>query len=62
MGNEIKIFLAGIANSLNANGYYHIVTAPKDIGTAITTINSKRKKQHRRMKKVIDERISELIS
>ena len=62
MGNEIKIFLTGIANSLNTDGYYRIVTAPKNIGTTTTIINSKRKKHHKRMKKVVDERISELIS
>ena len=62
MGNEIKIFLSGIANSLKADGYYHVVTSPKKMGETTTKINTKRAKNHRRIKKVVDERIAEITA
>ena len=60
MSDEIKIFLKSIANSLQPDGYYHIVSSPKKLGEATTTINNKRKKNHNRINKVVDEQIAEL--
>lgn len=59
MGKEIRIFLSGIANSLNANGYYKIVTPPRKLGEITTKINIKRKKNQERINKVIDAKIKE---
>ncbi len=60
MSNEIKIFLNGIANSLKIDGYYHVVTSPRKMGEITTKINYKRSKSHKRIKKVVDERITEI--
>ena len=62
MSNEIKIFLKGIANSLNPDGYYHIVSSPRTLGETTEKINLKRKKNHNRIKKVINEKYLELTN
>ena len=62
MGKEIKIFLTGIANSLKTDGYYHIVTPPKELGKTTTEVNLKRAKSHRRIKRKTDERIAAITA
>lgn len=62
MGSEIRLFLKGIANSLNPDGYYHVVSSPRKLGETTTKINSKRKKNHNRIKKVVDEKCIELTN
>lgn len=62
MGNEIRLILAGIANSLNSNGYYNIVTPPRKLGETATMINKKRAKNYKRIQKVTDERTTRLTA
>jgi len=62
MSNKIRIFMIGIANSLNTQGYYNIVSSPRNLGETTKRINIKRKKNHMRIKKVIDAKINEITN
>ena len=59
MSREIKIFLAGIANSLNIYGYNNIVTPTKKLGEISTKVNTKRRRNQNRINKVVDAKIKE---
>jgi len=59
MGRQLRIFLNGIANSLNPNGYNNIVSPTKKIGESASKINTKRKINQKRINKVVDVRIAE---
>jgi len=58
MGREIRLILSGIANSLNPNGYYNVVTPPRKLNETATKINSKRKSNYKKLQRQTDERIS----
>jgi len=60
MSDEIRVLLKSIANSLQLNGYYHVVSSPRKLGETTIKINNKRKKNHKRINKVVDEKIAEL--
>lgn len=59
MGRSLKIFLSGIANSLNSNGYNNIVTPSNKLGETALRINSTRRKNHKRINKVVNGKIAE---
>jgi hypothetical protein len=62
MGRTIRIFLNGIANSLNPNGYNNIVSPTREIGESASRINAKRETNNRRINKVTDVRITEITA
>ncbi|MCB4743906.1 MAG: hypothetical protein LGB54_01360 [Sulfurovum sp.] len=62
MSDGIKLFLNGIANSLNTNGYYHIVTPPKKMGVTTKKINAERSKIHKIKERKINERLAEITT
>jgi len=41
MGKELRLFLVGIANSLNPNGYNNIVTPPRELGESSFFFNKR---------------------
>lgn len=47
MGKELKLFLVGIANSFNPNGYNNIVTPPRKLGESSRIFNTKLKKKYK---------------
>lgn len=59
MGKGFIIFLNGIANSLNPNGYNNIVSSTKKLGESTSKINTKRKINQDKINKVVDVRITE---
>ena len=59
MGRSLRIFLSGIANSLNSNGYNNIVTPANKLGETASKINSMRKKNNDRINKVVNGKIAE---
>jgi len=59
MSEEIRLFLNGIANSLNINGYSNIVTSSKKMGEITTKVNTKREKNQSRLNKVVNAKLSE---
>mgnify|MGYP003957261971 FL=1 len=46
MSESIKLFFSGIVNSLNSDGYYNVVTAPKKMGSCARDITNSRKVKH----------------
>lgn len=59
MGTHLRIFLNGIANSLNPDGYNNIVSPTKKLGESASKINTKRKKNQKRMNRIVDVKIAE---
>ncbi|MFA7570903.1 MAG: hypothetical protein WCY75_06675 [Sulfurimonadaceae bacterium] len=59
MGKTLRIFLSGIANSLNSDGYNNIVAPSNRLGEIASRINSTRRKNHNRINKVVNGKISE---
>lgn len=62
MGKSIRIFLNGIANSLNPDGYNNIVSPTKKLGESASRISDKREKNYRRISKVTDVRTAEITA
>ena len=58
MGKHLRIFLNGIANSLNPDGYNNIVSPTKKLGESASKINAKREKNQKRVNRVVDARIA----
>ena len=59
MGEKIKIFLNTISNSLNPDGYSQIVGL-KSLGEATIKINSKRRKSHYKIDRVVKAKIEKI--
>ena len=59
MGEKIKIFLNTISNSLNPDGYSQIVGL-KSLGEATIKINSKRRKSHYKIDRVVNAKIEKI--
>lgn len=47
MGTQIRLFLNGIANSLNPDGYNYIVTSTRKLGDSTKIISKKTRLVHK---------------
>ncbi len=62
MGKTMRMFLSGIANSLNPIGYDNIVSPSRKIGESASRINTKREKNQERIDKVAYSRITKITA
>lgn len=62
MSESIKLFLCGIANSINPDGYHNVVTRPKRLGEISSRIKTKRVKVYKKANKEINGRIAKTNS
>jgi len=56
MVNELKLFLTGFANGFREDGYSNIVNPPKKFGEIASSLDKKRRRNHNRLIRVINER------
>jgi hypothetical protein len=60
MGKELKLFLIGISNSFNPNGYNNIVTPPRKLGESSHIFNKKLKQKYKTDLREYNEQIEKI--
>lgn len=60
MGQNVRLFLCGLANSFNPNGYYNIVTPPRKLGESSSLLNKKLKKRYKKVLKESDDQLARI--